>query len=136
MAKDNTMLLLGLAAAAAVGYYFYSKSTNTAAAAASPGGTLPLSTNQANTGFSSAPTPAANANSATVVQGWMTSGALDPANQKQALAQFGNMTADEVNEMADIIVNVWGTGSAPSAAQTEFWDAWRVKYHIDDGTYA
>jgi hypothetical protein len=135
MAKDNTMLLLGLAAAAAVGYYFYSKQSAGVTPAALPAGSLATTTGTP-AGFSTAPTPAANANSATVVQGWFNSGALDPANRQQAFGQFGNMTADEVNQLADIIVNVWGTGGKPSAAQTAFWNAWRVKYHIDDGTYA
>jgi hypothetical protein len=130
--NDNTLLLFGLAAAAAVGYYFYSKQTP--GAAATPA-TLTTTTGTP-AGFTTAPTPAANANSATVVQGWFSSGALDAANMQQAYAQFGNMTADEVNQLADIIVNVWGTGSKPSAAQTDFWNAWRSKYHIDDGTYA
>jgi hypothetical protein len=134
MAKDNTMLLLGLAAAAAVGYYFYSRQSPGVAPALAPGSLATTTGTPA--GFSTAPTPAANANSATVVQGWFNSGALDPANKQQAFAQFGNMTADEINQLADIIVNVWGTGGTPSAAQTLFWNAWRVKYHIDDGTYA
>jgi hypothetical protein len=130
MGKDNTILYLGLAAAAAAAYYFYNRQSTAPAAAAL------TTTNGTPSGFTTATTPAANANSATIVQGWFNSGALDPANKQQAFAQFGNMTADEVNELADIIVNVWGTGSSPSAAQTAFWDEWRVKYHIDDGTYA
>lgn len=134
MAKDNTMLLLGLAAAAAVGYYLYSKNSGSIApVAVTPAGAL---TNPG-TGpvvYSSAPTPAANANTATIVQGWFNT--LDAANKQQALAQYGNMTDAELTELADIIVNVWGTGGKPSAAQTDFWNAWRVKYHILDGTYA
>lgn len=128
-------MILGLAALAAAGYYFYTKQNGSAVPAAAAPGALTTTTGTP-AGFVTAPTPAANINSATVVQGWFNSGALDPANKQQAFAQFGNMTADEVNELADIIVNVWGTGSKPSAAQTDFWNQWRVKYHIDDGTYA
>jgi hypothetical protein len=128
--NDNTFLLLGLAAAAGIGYYFYTKQSTPAAV---PGAAVLPNPGTGPVTYSTAPTPAANVNSATVMQGWFNT--LSPGNKQQAFAQFGNMTADEVNEMADIIVNVWGTGSQPSADQTAFWNMWRVKYHIDDGTY-
>jgi hypothetical protein len=130
--NDNTILVIGLAAAAAAVYYFYTKGST---AAAAPGSTSSLT--NPGTGpvvYSSAPTPAASGTTATVVQGWFNT--LDPANKQQAYAQYGNMTDAELTELADIIVNVWGVGGKSSADQTIFWNAWRVKYHILDGTYA
>jgi hypothetical protein len=133
--KDNTTLLLLLAAAGAGIYYFYSKNSAAApATSAVPPAPGALVQSPGPAVYSTAPTPAANVNSATVVQGWFAT--LDAANKQQAYYQFANMTADEVNEMADIIVNVWGTGAKPSAAQTQFWNMWRAKYHVLDGTYA
>jgi hypothetical protein len=139
MAKNNTVLVVGIAAAAAAVWYFFIRpgaqaapgSAATPGAAALPGGPAVNSTGPV---YTSPPTPASNVNTDMVVQGWMNT--LDAANKEQALGQFGNMTVDEKNQLADIIQNVWAVGAKPSAVQTNFWNAWRVKYHILDGTYA
>jgi hypothetical protein len=139
MAKNNTVLVVGIAAAAAAVWYFFIRpgaqaapgSAVTPGAAALPGGPAVNSTGPV---YTSPPTPASNVNTDMVVQGWMNT--LDAANKAQALGQFGNMTVDEKNQLADIIQNVWAVGAKPSAVQTNFWNAWRVKYHILDGTYA
>ena len=67
------------------------------------------------------------------VKNWFDT--LDSANKAQAYAQLPNMTADDIAGLYDIIVNDWeGTGVATDA-QRAFWNAWRVKYHVQDGTY-
>ncbi len=150
MAKKNSMtlpLLIG-GGALAVWYFFF---RNTAAAAPAPTSAIPGNTANYNgpgidmaspgtvsplTGVSTAAAgyPTQNQNNTNIViVNWMNT--LSPANRNQALSQLPNMTVDETNELADIIVNVWAKGIAPSATQTAFWNAWRVKYHILDGTY-
>jgi predicted negative regulator of RcsB-dependent stress response len=67
------------------------------------------------------------------VSNWMNT--LDTANRTQALAELQYMTADELSQMANIINNVWAKGLSADSEETDFWNAWRVKYHVLDGTY-
>jgi hypothetical protein len=138
MGKKKNSLTLPLViggGALAIWYFFF---RNPAAAAITPAGSTPLSTGvNASPGtviYSTAPTPSANVTLDAVIQGWFNT--LDAANKQRAYATYGNWTDAEKTEMGDIIVNVWGTGSKPSADQVIFWNALRVKYHILDGTYA
>lgn len=65
---------------------------------------------------------------------WMNS--LGINNKTQALKIYPSMTDAEKASLADIILNVWG-GKRPQTPQdTAFWNAWRVKYHVNDGTYS
>lgn len=144
--KDNT-LLIGLGIAAVLGgvYYF---SRDTAAAPSSPGvsnpgGALPgtVSSNlNASTSIAQQQAPTTTAGTGTassqdlVLTNWFDS--LDPANKNQAYAMLPNMTTDEKNQMANIIVNVWMKQVSPTSDQVNFWNTWRVKYHIEDGTFA
>lgn len=73
-----------------------------------------------------------------IILPWMNS--LGVANKQQALSQYPNMTDAEKASLADIIANVWSAAGSPghralTPADTAFWDSWRVKYHILDGTY-
>ena len=143
------MLPLLLGGGALAIWYFYFR--NPAAAApvtvapgtpssllpAGPPTTLPGSI-PAQTGISSTATgqPIVNQNNSTIaITSWANSGVLSPANRNQLFSQLPNMSVDETNELADIIVNVWGKGIAPTTAQSLWWNNWRVKYHVDDGTY-
>lgn len=65
---------------------------------------------------------------------WINS--LGVANKQQALKMYPQMTMDEKAKLADIITNVWGGKRAQTADDTLFWNTWRVKYHILDGTYS
>lgn len=64
---------------------------------------------------------------------WMNN--LGVANKQQALKMYPSMTTAEKTALSDIILNVW-TGKRPQTkADTDFWNTWRVKYHIEDGTF-
>jgi hypothetical protein len=80
--------------------------------------------------------PAATPDS--IILPWMNS--LGVANKQQSLTMYPNMTDAEKAALADIIANVWSAAGTPghralTSADTAFWNAWRVKYHILDGTY-
>lgn len=145
--KNNTMMLVGIAAVIGAVWYF-TKQPATAAAAvpaggtplpATPAGAIPgqVTTNSVQAApavDTSATSSFTNSNLDLVISQWFDT--LDPANRAQAYAQYPNMTVDEKNQLGDIIVNVFDKFLKPSSAQTQFWNAWRVKYHIEDGTYA
>lgn len=59
---------------------------------------------------------------------------LPPNNQAQFFKMLPSMSGSEISSLNDIIINAWGKGANPSAAQTAFWNTWRTKYHILDGT--
>jgi hypothetical protein len=65
---------------------------------------------------------------------WLNS--LGVANKQQALKMYPSMTEQEKASLADIIANVWGGKRAQTSADTIFWNTWRTKYHILDGTYS
>jgi hypothetical protein len=132
MAKKKNDWLLPVGILGAIGLYFYFKQQPVAAAPAIiPSGAIPMSTT-VNSTDTSAPAPSVSSTD-TVVQTWMNT--LPPNNRAQALSQFPNMTAAEKNELADIITNAWGKGVPPTSNQINFWNTWRVTYHVDDGTY-
>jgi len=68
-----------------------------------------------------------------IILPWMNS--LGVNNKQQALAMYPQMTQTEKATLADIITNVWGGKRPQTSADTQFWNTWRVKYHILDGTY-
>lgn len=57
-----------------------------------------------------------------------------PNNFAQFLKMLPQMSASEIQSLNDLMVNAWGKGATPTAAQVSFWNAWRSKYHIEDGT--
>lgn len=79
-------------------------------------------------------TAAGGAEVPTAVTNWAKQG-MGPANQAQFFKMLPSMTSSEINQLYDIIINAWGKGVNPTPAQVQFWDTWRVKYHILDGTY-
>lgn len=65
---------------------------------------------------------------------------LDAGNKAQAFAQLPNMTEDELTALC-LIFDQWAAGHTTVAqgmpqSYIDFWNSWRVKYHILDGTYA
>ena len=163
MKKQTIIIIVAIAALAALYYFFIYKKNQTAAAPATiaPGVPSaapvsqaavvngPPSVNATATGASQiltgnatdatpAPQPGAVASVDptqydAIILPWINS--LGVNNKQQALTMYPQMTASEKASLADIIANVW-TGNRPqTSADTLFWNAWRVKYHILDGTY-
>ena len=65
---------------------------------------------------------------------------LDAGNKNQAFSQLPNMTEDELTALC-LIFDQWAAGHSTVAlgmpqSYITFWNSWRVKYHILDGTYA
>jgi hypothetical protein len=96
----------------------------------------------ATTATAPAATPAPSATYDSIILPWMNS--LGVGNKAQALRIYPTMTdvgnpgigpGNEKAALADIIANVWTGKRAQTAADTNFWNAWRVKYHVLDGTY-
>ena len=56
---------------------------------------------------------------------------LKPADQAQFYAMWSQMTSSDIAGLMDLIVNEWQGGQPVTAARTNFWNAWRVKYQID-----
>lgn len=164
MKKQTVIIIVAIAALAALYYFFIYKNNQTATTPGiiTPGATGaapvsqaavvngPPSVNATATGASQiltgsatdatpAPQPGANAaiNSTqydAIILPWINS--LGVNNKQQALTMYPQMTANEKAALADIIANVW-TGHRPQTSDdTAFWNQWRVKYHILDGTYS
>lgn len=156
MAKKKTNYLL-IAGIAAVGFYLWKRSV------AQPAGSTPLPgsainptmptvaplvsapvSQPATTGFLAtvaqvfAPAPAPVTASGTTVPGdvrtWVES--LDAANQAQANKALLIMPQSEIDSLEDIVHNDFYGNGITTPAQRTFWDMWRVKYHVLDGTYA
>jgi hypothetical protein len=162
--KKGYVIIIVIALLAAIWYFFFRKdaSNTTAAAVIAPGGALtPAGTSpimspnlnatatqasQVLTGPAvvSAGIPASMSPSADVaidpsqydaiITNWMNS--LGSANKMQALSIEPSMSLTEKAALADIIQNVWTGNRAQTVADTNFWNAWRVKYHVLDGTYS
>lgn len=160
MKKEYVIIIVAIALLA-IWYFFIRKSSATTAAsvananpasllASAGGGLTSPSTNATATGASQTIAPAIVSplpQSGTVtgepvdpsqydaiILPWMNS--LGVANKAQALKEYPLMSDDEKAALADIIANVW-TGNRPQTQDdTDFWNAWRVEYHILDGTYS
>ncbi len=63
-------------------------------------------------------------------------GSLDTANQAQAQKALLIMTPEEIAGLEDIVHNDFYGNGITTDAQRTFWNTWRVKYHVLDGTYA
>lgn len=136
--KNNLILPLGIGAVIAAVWYF---SRDTAAA---PGATTPgaipqtVTTNSATAvtdGFQSTPGQQTVGPQDLVISNWMKTLPVQ-AEVTNALNQLPAMTVGEKNMLSNIIVNVWGKNMSPDSDQISFWNIWRVKYHIEDGTYS
>jgi hypothetical protein len=140
--NKKALIIVGVIAVAALIWYFmfYKKATpgasTTAVTPALPGGSsggspvtiVPGVQTLDTTGGASG---AQNTN-LSIVQGW--SNTLPALDKQHINAALPLMTADEIATLAGII-NTWTSGNPVSAAQTAFWNAWRVKYHVLDGSY-
>lgn len=146
--KSSNNKLLLIAGVAAVGYYLYSKGSlqslfGAPAPATTPGlNTVPMAVNTAagiQVGVSNAQQPAMppvtvnDSRVATITQ-WMNT--LTGGNRTAALAALPVMTQDEIAGLYDIVANDFYGNGITTPAQTAFWNAWRVKYHVNDGTYS
>lgn len=69
------------------------------------------------------------------LQNWAQT-SMDAANYAQWTAQQGNFTPVEWAGLADLYFNDWTGGQGNTPARESFWNDWRRKYHILDGTYA
>ena len=69
-----------------------------------------------------------------IILPWMNS--LGAANKARALLEYPSMEPEEKGALADIIANVWTKNRPQTQDDTDFWNAWRTKYHILDGTYS
>lgn len=59
---------------------------------------------------------------------------LQPNNKAQFYKMLPTMTQQDIDGLYDIILNEWGANRMPTPAQTTFWNYWRVKYHVADGS--
>ena len=141
MSKKNNNLLL-IAGVGVAGYFLWKKSAAPAAAAA-PAGSLLTPTltgsfsSAPNTGTGSAATPlpsVANDPRLTDIRQWISS--LSAGNQAQANKILPLMSQDEIAGLYDVVHNDFYGNGITTPAQRDFWNAWRVKYHVLDGTYA
>jgi hypothetical protein len=88
-------------------------------------------------GTGSATTPApATANDARVTEILQWVNTLSPANATAARSALSVMSQDEIAGLYDIVHNDFYGNGITTDAQRTFWNAWRVKYHVLDGTYA
>lgn len=135
--KSNNNLLL-IAAIAAGGYYLYTRGMFGQSVAAAPNIPTTLSTGSLpniGTGSASTPLPStANDARLPVINQWINT--LDPANANQARNALSVMTQAEIASLYDIVQNDFYGNGITTDAQRTFWNAWRVKYHVNDGTYA
>jgi hypothetical protein len=148
--KNNTVLILGIAA---VGFYLWKRNqAQGQPVALMPGSglnpTLPTSP-VSSPSFIQPVTQAAPVSQVQNVQPSPVSsgvtipadvytwiGTLDLANQGQANKALTLMSQSEVNSLEDIVHNDFYGNGITTTAQRQFWDAWRVKYHVLDGTYS
>lgn len=138
---ENKTIIIGGAvlAGGALLYWYWLKQQQpsviaTAIPAPTPAGTL--AGTSSTTPLASVPsvsvstsTPVAASAAAAAVTQWANVG-LGPNNLAQFNKALPSMTTDEINQLNNIITNnLWGTPDA-----TAFWNTWRTKYHILDGT--
>lgn len=148
MAKKSNNNLLLIAGIGVVAYYLWQKSSTPVPVAALPGSGLTPALNTTpmvtavqstpptvGTGSAATPTPSL-ANDARIpqIQQWIAT--LDPANAAQATRALPLMTQDEIAGLYDVVHNDFYGNGITTDAQRTFWNAWRVKYHVLDGTYA
>ncbi len=73
-------------------------------------------------------------NRVATIQSWANA-SLSPGNLAQFNASEQSFTPDEWAGLFDLYFNDWIGGEGNNAAREKFWNDWREKYHINDGTY-
>lgn len=150
--KNNTLLIVGIAA---VGFYLWKRSAAAPVPVALPGSglnpTLPTSPMVSAPAPAPAPTGFLSQTLQTLQQSAQTtaSGTVIPAdihtwvnsissaaNQAQANKALAIMPQSEIDSLEDIVHNDFYGNGITTPAQRAFWDMWRTKYHVLDGTYA
>lgn len=135
--KKQYVLIGGLIVVGVLIYLWWKnkQSASTAATASQTGTGTPAVTTTVNpvTGQTTASYTSAGGNPVpTAITDYFKT--LPPNNQAQAFKMLPQMTDSDIAQLSDIIMNVWGKGASPNAAQTGFWNAWRKKYGILNGT--
>jgi hypothetical protein len=140
--SSSTTKLLLVAGVAGVAYYLYkSGALNNilpAGAPSAPAAVNPLaitSTQQAvtNSAATSLPPVTSNDPRVTTIMQWMNT--LTGGNKTAALNALPQMSQSEIAGLYDIVANDFYGNGITTGPQTTFWNAWRVKYHVLDGTY-
>lgn len=139
--NKKTMIIIGVVALGVIVYIIWKKKQQQAPGVPSTGGVpAPASTPAVTT--STNPVTGQSTNSYTAAGGYPVPLAITdwaktiaPNNQAQFFKCLPLMTSGEIDALYDIIINQWGKGASATPAQRNFWDTWRVKYHILDGTY-
>jgi predicted membrane-bound mannosyltransferase len=139
MAKKSNNNLLLIAAVAVGGYFLWKKSAAPAVAPAT--GLTPTLTGDYSTaptiGTGSASTPLpSTANDPRLIEINQWVGTLSVGNQNQARAALSQMSQAEIAGLYDIVHNDFYGNGITTPTQRVFWDTWRVKYHVLDGTVA
>lgn len=149
--KTMTILLI---AAASIFVLWYLTKDKTVANTEPTGGTTaapaaPISTSGATT--TNDATVTAGKNSQTLTETSATTGSpsntldaaiyawfngLSAGNKAQAYKMYPSMTDSEKASLYDIIINEWQNGGPATTTRVNFWNNWRIKYHILDGTYS
>jgi hypothetical protein len=130
--KSGNNKLLLIAAVGAAAYYLY---TRHPAAAAPPvvqtsGGTAP----NYGTGSNQTPAPVTVADPRlTEINQWVST--LSTANAAAARNALTVMSQGEIASLYDIVHNDFYGNGITTATQRDFWNVWRTKYHVNDGTY-
>lgn len=143
--SDNLLLIAGIGVGGYLLYKHMSAPPQTAVAPLSPipANVLPPGMTATSvippnigTGSMSTPEPSvANDPRLTDINQWIgTIGSA--ANQNAARAALAVMTQAEIAGLYDIVHNDFYGNGITTDAQRTFWNAWRVKYHVLDGTYA
>ena len=130
--KSGNNKLLLIAAIGGVAYWLYTRQAPAAAVPAqtASNGTAP------NYGTGSAQTPApvtAVDPRLTDIRQWINT--LSHANAGAAVNALAVMSQAEIASLYDIVHNDFYGNGITTPAQRDFWNAWRVKYHVNDGTY-
>jgi hypothetical protein len=135
--RDNLLLIAGIG----VGAYLLWKKSATQPPAPLPASNLTptltgnYSAPTLGTGSAATPLPStANDQRVTEIKQWISS--LSPGNQAAALSALAVMSQAEIAGLYDIVHNDFYGNGITTSQQRAFWDAWRTKYHVADGTYA
>jgi hypothetical protein len=73
-------------------------------------------------------------NRVATIQAWANS-TLTPGNLAAFNAGESSFTPTEWAGLFDLYFNDWIGGQGNNAARIAFWNDWRAKYHVNDGTY-
>jgi hypothetical protein len=137
--SDNLLLIAGIGVG---GYllYKYVVAPPVATAAPVPNLTPTLTGNYSaaptlGTGSAQTPMPStANDPRLIEINQWIST--LSAGNASAARAALTQMSQAEIAGLYDIVHNDFYGNGITTDAQRSFWNAWRVKYHVADGTYA